>query len=65
MSKDALVWMILALTGAAAQTGVTTLGTTTPGYVTVLGPNSKSTATNPPITVSGGDVGIGPTELEV
>jgi hypothetical protein len=43
MSKGALAWMISALTaaGAAAETPVTTSGTTTAAFVPVLGPYFK------------------------
>lgn len=61
MSKSVLAWMILALmaAGAAAQTTVTTSGTTSSGTVPVF--NGTATVTNSPITVSGSNVGIGTT----
>ena len=67
MSKDALARMILAFiaAGAAAQTGVTTSGTTTTGNVPVFGLISNLTVPNSPISVSGSNVGIGTTDLEL
>jgi hypothetical protein len=46
---------------AAAQTAVTTSGTTSSGTVPVF--NGAATVTNSPISVSGGNVGIGTTSL--
>lgn len=53
---------IVALTmGLAAQTTVTTSGTTSTGTVPVFGPSSNTTVTNSPIAISGSNVGIGTT----
>jgi hypothetical protein len=54
-----LAWLTLALmaAGAAAQTTVTTSGTTSSGTVPVF--NGTATVTNSPISISGGNVGIG------
>src|SRR5579862_2947814 len=53
-----VVWL-LGLTAAVAQATVTTSGTTSSGAVPVF--NGTSTVTNSPLSVSGGNVGIGTT----
>jgi len=57
--KAFVVCSLAYASSVSAQTNVQTSGTTTAGTVPVFGPSSNTTATNSPITVSSGNVGIG------
>lgn len=59
LSGVALASASMFVASAAAQTTVTTSGTTTAGTIPVLGPTSNSTVTNSPFSISSNPVGVG------